>query len=140
MALASAKGACANPSNSFALSFVALLSISKEQLDTLGDEDLCLFNNRVRRVFDRRMAKKHGSKPGCFECGDPGHFVAECPKRNSYYTKGNGNGANDSGGSYKKYDYKRRSKKGSKVKNFKKFAKSFHKETKYREKAFIAKF
>ena len=77
LALASAEGACANPSDSFALSSVSLLSISEEQLDTLGDEDLCLFNNCVRCVYDRWMAKKHGSKPGCFECGYPGHFVAD---------------------------------------------------------------
>ena len=138
LALASAEGACANPSDSFALSSVSLLSISEEQLDTLGDDDLCLFNNRVRRVYDRRMAKKHGSKPGCFECGYPSHFVADCPKRNAYYTKGNGSGTNDSGGFHKQYDYKRRPRKGSRVKNFKKFAKNFHKETKHRERAFMA--
>lgn len=85
LALASAERARANPCDSFALSFVSLMSISEEQLDTLGDEELCLFNNRARRVYDRWMSKKHGSKPGCFECGDPSHFVADCPKRNTYY-------------------------------------------------------
>ena len=35
LALASAEGACANPSNSFALFSVSLLSILEEQLDTL---------------------------------------------------------------------------------------------------------
>ena len=74
------------------------MSISEEQLETLGDEELCLFNNRVRRVYDRRMSKKHGTKSGCFECGDPGHFVADCPKRNHYYLKGGGSGSNDAGG------------------------------------------
>jgi len=85
------------------------------------------------------MAKKHGSKPGCFECGDPGHFIADCPKRNTYYMKGNGSGTHDSGGFHKQNDYKRHPRKGSLVKNFKKFAKSFHKETKHRERAFMAK-
>jgi len=59
------------------------------------------------------MAKKHGSKPGCFECGDPGHFVADYPKRNAYYMKGNGSGTHDSGGFHKQNDYKRRPRKGS---------------------------
>ena len=139
LALASAEGAKSNSSDSFALSSVSLLSISEEQLDTLGDEDLCMFNNRVRRVYDRRMAKKHGSKPGCFECGDSGHFVTDCPKRNAYYTKGNGSGMHDSGGPHKQNDYRHRPRKGSRIKNFKKFAKSFHKETKHRERAFMAK-
>ena len=59
------------------------MSILEVQLDTLGDEDLCLFNNRVWRMYDRPMSKKHGAKPRCFECGDPSHFVADCPKRNA---------------------------------------------------------
>jgi hypothetical protein len=88
-------GSPTDPSPSFALS--SLLSITEEQLETLGDNDLCLFNNRVRRVYDRRMMKRNGYKQGCFECGEPGHFVADCPKRNDYYKKGTGGGSFDSG-------------------------------------------
>ena len=47
MSLASAEGARANPSDGFALSSVSLMSILEEQLDTFGDEELCLFNNHV---------------------------------------------------------------------------------------------
>ena len=47
LALTSAAGASANSSDSFALSSLSLMSILEEQLDTLGDEELCLFNNRV---------------------------------------------------------------------------------------------
>ena len=115
MALASAEGAHANPSDSFALYSMSLLSILEEQLDTLGDEDLCLFNNRVRRMYNRRMAKRHGLKPRCFECGDLGHFVADCPKWNAYYLKGSSGGTNDSGGPFKSNDYKYRLKKGSRI-------------------------
>ena len=119
MALTSVEGAHANPSDGFALSSMSLMSISKEQLDTLGDEELCLFNNRIRRVYDRRMSKKYGAKPGCFECDDLGHFVADCPKRNAYYQKGGGNSSNDAGGNSKLIDYKYRwLKKGSPAKHF----------------------
>ena len=113
MALASVEGACANSSDSFAFSFLSLLSISKEQLDTLGDEELCLFNNHVRRVYDRRMAKKHGSKPGCFECGDLGHFITDCPKRNVYYQKGGDSGSHNSGGPFKSNNYNKGLPEGS---------------------------
>ena len=84
------------------------MSILEEQLDTLGDEELCLFNNRVRRMYDRQMSKKHGTKPGCFMCGDPNHFITNCPKQNAYYQKGSDSGSNDTGGFSKPNDYKYR--------------------------------
>ncbi|KAG8047815.1 hypothetical protein GUJ93_ZPchr0008g11456 [Zizania palustris] len=74
----------------------SLMSITEDQLESLGDDDLCLFNNRVRRVYDKRMFKRHGTKSGCFECGDPGHFIADCPKCNGH-KKGTSGGFHDSG-------------------------------------------
>ena len=47
LALASVERARANPSDGFALSSVSLMSISEEQLDILGDEELFLFKNHV---------------------------------------------------------------------------------------------
>ena len=83
-------------------------------------------------MYDRRMAKKHSSKLGCFECGDSGHFITNCPKWNTYYTKGNGSDSYDSDGLFKRNDYKFRPRKGSRAKNFRKFAKDYQKETKRR--------
>ena len=97
-----------------------------------------MLTHRVRRVYDRRMSKKHGTKSGCFECGDPGHFVADCPKRNHYYLKGGGSGSNDTGGYTKPNDYKYRRSKGSPAKHFRKVARDHRNENKHREKAFLA--
>ena len=129
-------GSPTDPSPSFALS--SLLSIKEEQLETLGDDDHCLFNNRVRRVYDWRMMKRNGYKQGCFECGETGHFVADYPKRNDYYKKGTGGGSFDSGNHPKQNDYKQRSKGGSRRKFLKKSVKDFYKGNKQRERAFLA--
>jgi hypothetical protein len=85
------------------------------------------------------MAKKHGSNPGCFESGVPGHFITNYPKRNAYYTNGNGSGLYDSGSPFKPSDYKFRPRKGSHAKNFMKVIKDYQKESKRWEKAFMAK-
>ena len=72
-------------------SFSALMSVTEEQLASLGDEELCLVSSRFQRAYDNRMSKKRGERPKCFECGEIGHFIAECPnKGNDYYKKGKG--------------------------------------------------
>ena len=91
MALATPSSeAPANPlMNNF--SFFALMSVTEEQLATLGDEELSLVSSRFQRAYDNRMSKKRGERPKCFECGEIGHFIAECPnKGNDYYKKGKG--------------------------------------------------
>ena len=85
------------------------------------------------------MSKKHGTKSGCFKCGDLGHFVADCPKRNHYYLKGGGggSGSNDAGGYTKPNDYKYQQSKGSPAKHFRKVARDYRKKNKRHEKAFL---
>jgi hypothetical protein len=64
----------------FALS--SLLSITKEQVESLGDEELALVASRFTRFHNNRMSRRRGeSKDGCYNCGDPDHFVANCPKK-----------------------------------------------------------
>ncbi|KAG8061140.1 hypothetical protein GUJ93_ZPchr0003g16556 [Zizania palustris] len=111
----------------------SLMSITEDQLELLGDDDLCLFNNRVRRVYDKRMFKRYGTKSGCFECGDPGHFIADRPKR-SGYKKGTGSSFHDSG----KHESPSFNKGKPKTRFFKKALKDYRRENKKRDKAFFA--
>jgi hypothetical protein len=81
MALVSGGGSASNPSPPmFALS--SLLSITEEQVESLGDEELALVASRFTRFHNKRMSRRQdGSKDGCYNCGDPNHFIASCPKK-----------------------------------------------------------
>jgi hypothetical protein len=81
MALVSGGGSASNPSPVlFALS--SLLTITEDQVESLGDEELALVASRFTRFHNNRMSRRRGgSKDGCYNCGDPDHFVASCPKK-----------------------------------------------------------
>jgi hypothetical protein len=81
MALVFGGGSASNSSLAmFALS--SLLSITKEQVESLGDEELALVVSRFTRFHKNRMSRRRGgSKDRCYNCGDPDHFVASCPKK-----------------------------------------------------------
>jgi hypothetical protein len=81
MALVSRGGSASNSSPAmFALSY--LLSITEEHVESLGDEELTLVATRFMRFHNNRMCRRHGgSKDGCYNCGDPDHFVASYPKK-----------------------------------------------------------
>jgi hypothetical protein len=76
MALASRGGSTSNTSPAlFALS--SLLSITKEQVESLGDEELVLvkFHNIRLNWWHCR------SMDGCYNYSDLNHFIASCPKK-----------------------------------------------------------
>jgi hypothetical protein len=79
MALVSRGGASSNPSSAmFDLS--SLLTITEEQVESLGDEELALMASRFTRFHNNRTIQRRGwSKDGCYNCGNPNHFVASCP-------------------------------------------------------------
>jgi hypothetical protein len=81
MALVSGSGSTSNSSPAmFDLS--SLLSITEEQVKSLGDEELALVASRFTRFHNNRMSRwRDRSKDGCYNCGDPDHFVASCPKK-----------------------------------------------------------
>jgi hypothetical protein len=60
-----------------------LVSITEEQLEALGDDELALVISRFSRFHNNLLNRWHGSglKEGCYGCGDPDHFVAHCPKK-----------------------------------------------------------
>jgi hypothetical protein len=60
----------------------SLLSITEEQVEILGDEELAPVATRFTRFHNNRMSRRRGgSKDGCYNCGDPDHFIASCPKK-----------------------------------------------------------
>jgi hypothetical protein len=81
MDLVSRGGSASNSSPAmFALS--SLLSITEEQVESLGDEELALVASRFTWFHNNRMSRQRGgSNDGCYNCGDPDHFVASCPKK-----------------------------------------------------------
>jgi hypothetical protein len=76
MALVSEGGSSSNPSPGM----FALLTIIEEQVESLEDEELALVASRFTRFHNNRQNLRcGGSKDGCFNCGDPNHFIASCP-------------------------------------------------------------
>jgi hypothetical protein len=50
-------------------------------VESLGDEELALVASRFTRFHNNHMSRRRGgSKDGCYNCGDPDHLVASCPK------------------------------------------------------------
>ena len=66
----------------FALS--SLVSVTEEQLEVLGDDELALVISQFSRFHNNRLKHRHGGGPkeGCYGYGDPDHFIAHCPKKN----------------------------------------------------------
>jgi hypothetical protein len=118
---------------SFALS--SLVSVSEEQLETLGDDELALIISRFSRFHNNRLNHHRGGdqKVGCYNCGDLDHFVAHCPKKNKHSSD-----KYDSSKRKDKRDYT--SKKYKSKKGFDKEAlkKMYRKKAKAQERAFLA--
>jgi len=132
--LGNSSSSSANPSQiSFALS--SLVSVSEEQLETLGDDELALIINRFSWFHNNRLNHRRGGdqKVGCYNCGDPNHFIARCPKKNKHSSD-----KYDSGRRKDKHDYtskKYKSKKGFDKEALKKI---YRKKAKAQERAFLA--
>ncbi|WVZ63323.1 hypothetical protein U9M48_012964 [Paspalum notatum var. saurae] len=120
-------------------SFSALMYVTEEQLATLGDYKLCLVSSRLQCAYDNRMSKKMGERPKCFECGEVGHFIAECPNKNDYYKKGKSYSRDsDKYHSGKAGFDKHRSASTALASNFRKAFKNYQKDNRKRDKAFFA--
>jgi hypothetical protein len=65
------------------------VSITEEQLEALGDDELVLVISRFSWFHNNRLNCRHGGGPkeGCYDCGDSDHFVTHCPKKNKHSPK-----------------------------------------------------
>ena len=86
-------GSSSNANSALGFSLASLPSVSDEQLETLGDDDLCLLISKLQRVYHNRQRKN----PGCYNCGDLNHFIADCPKKS-------GGGQNNNFDYYRHHD------------------------------------
>jgi hypothetical protein len=63
----------------FALS--SLLFISKERVESLGDEELMLVASQFMRFHNNHVNRwLSGGKEGCFRCGHSEHLSLTCPR------------------------------------------------------------
>jgi hypothetical protein len=51
-----------------------------EEFDVLGEDELALLMRRFERLHKNRVNMRRNTRT-CFQCGKPGHFVADCPEK-----------------------------------------------------------
>jgi hypothetical protein len=61
-------------------SMSSLMSFPDEEFYVLGEDELALLTRRFERLHENRVNTRRivGT---CFQCGKPGHFVADCPEK-----------------------------------------------------------
>jgi hypothetical protein len=69
----------ANPSTKM-LYLSSLMSILDEEFDVLGEDELALLTRRIERLHENQVNMRRNTRT-CFQCGKPGHFVADCPEK-----------------------------------------------------------
>jgi hypothetical protein len=78
--VAGSKGkANTNPSTRM-FSLSSLMSMPDEEFDVLGEDELALLARRFERLHENRVNMRRNTRT-CFQCGKPGHFVADCPEK-----------------------------------------------------------
>jgi hypothetical protein len=50
------------------------------EFDVLGEDELALLTRRFERLHENRVNMRRNTRT-CFQCGKPGHFVADCPEK-----------------------------------------------------------
>jgi hypothetical protein len=135
MALVSGNGSSSLANSSqMSVALSSLMSVTEEQMDSLGDDKLALIISRFSWFHNNRLNRQHGGglKKGCYGCGDLDHFVAHCPKKNKHSSD-----KYDSSKRKDKHEYtsKHKSKGGF---NKEALNKKYFKKAKAQEHAFLA--
>jgi hypothetical protein len=68
-----------NPSTRM-FSLSSLMSMPDEEFDVLGVDELALLTRRFERLHENRENMRRNTRT-CFQCGKPGHFIADCPEK-----------------------------------------------------------
>jgi hypothetical protein len=68
-----------NPSTRM-FSLSSLMSMTDEEFDVLGEDELALLTRRFERLHENRVNMRRNTRM-CFQCGKPGHFVTDCPEK-----------------------------------------------------------
>jgi Mg-chelatase subunit ChlI len=56
------------------------MSLPDEEFDVLGEDELALLTRRFERMHENRVNTRRNMRT-CFQCGKPGHVVADCPEK-----------------------------------------------------------
>jgi hypothetical protein len=54
--------------------------VPDEEFDVLGEDELVLLTRRFERMHENWVNMRRNTRT-CFQCGKPGHFVANCPEK-----------------------------------------------------------
>jgi hypothetical protein len=68
-----------NPSTRM-FSLCSLMSMPDEEFNVLGEDEMALLTRRFERLHENRVNVRRNTRT-CFQCGKPGHFVADCPEK-----------------------------------------------------------
>jgi hypothetical protein len=69
----------ANPSTTM-FSLSSLMSSPDEEFDVLGEDELALLTRWFERMHENQVNTRRNTRT-CFQCGKPGHFVADYPEK-----------------------------------------------------------
>jgi hypothetical protein len=68
-----------NPSTRM-FSLSSSMSMTDEEFDVLGEDELALLTRRFERLLENRVNMRRNTRT-CFQCVKPGHFVADYPEK-----------------------------------------------------------
>jgi hypothetical protein len=81
LALVGGRVAKSNANTSSRMSSLSsLMSLLEEEFDVLGEDEMALLIRRFERLHENRVNMSRTTRT-CFQCGKPGHFVADCPEK-----------------------------------------------------------
>jgi hypothetical protein len=56
------------------------MSVPDKEFDVLGEDQLALLTRPFERLHENQVNMRRNTRT-CFQCGKPGHFVADCPEK-----------------------------------------------------------